>query len=86
MTDAVVAKATKPAGPFSAWEVGLALRYLRAKRKEGGIAMIAVISYVAIALAVMALIVVMSIMAGFRSTLLDRMLSSTAICTFRARS
>ena len=75
MTDAVVAKATKPAGPFSAWEVGLALRYLRAKRKEGGIAMIAVISYVAIALAVMALIVVMSIMAGFRSTLLDRMLS-----------
>jgi len=75
MTDAVVAKATKPAGPFSAWEVGLALRYLRAKRKEGGIAMIAVISFVAIALAVMALIVVMSIMAGFRSTLLDRMLS-----------
>lgn len=79
MTDATVApattKATKPAGPFSAWEIGLALRYLRAKRKEGGIAMIAVISYVAIALAVMALIVVMSIMAGFRSTLLDRMLS-----------
>ncbi|MGV9010652.1 lipoprotein-releasing ABC transporter permease subunit [Brevundimonas sp.] len=79
MTDATLAPATtkamKPAGPFSAWEVGLALRYLRAKRKEGGIAMIAVISYVAIALAVMALIVVMSIMAGFRSTLLDRMLS-----------
>ncbi|MFN3668039.1 MAG: lipoprotein-releasing ABC transporter permease subunit [Brevundimonas sp.] len=75
MTDATVAKPTKPAGPFSAWEFELALRYLRARRKEGGIALIAIISYVAIALAVMALIIVMSIMAGFRNELLDRMLS-----------
>lgn len=77
MTDAAAgtAKPIKPAGPFSAWEIGLALRYLRAKRKEGGIALIAVISYVAITLAVMALITVMSIMAGFRAELLDRMLS-----------
>ena len=65
----------KPAGPFSAWEFELALRYLRARRREGGIALIAIISYVAIALAVMALIIVMSIMAGFRNELLDRMLS-----------
>lgn len=76
MTEVAAAvKPTKPAGPFSAWEFELALRYLRARRKEGGIALIAIISYVAIALAVMALIVVMSIMAGFRSELLDRMLS-----------
>lgn len=76
MTDDTAAmKPVKPAGPFSAWEFGLALRYLRARRREGGIALIAIISYVAIALAVMALIVVMSIMAGFRNELLDRMLS-----------
>ncbi|MFJ6023974.1 lipoprotein-releasing ABC transporter permease subunit [Brevundimonas sp. NPDC092305] len=76
MTDATTAaKPIKPAGPFSGWEFGLALRYLRAKRKEGGIALIAIISYVAIALAVMALITVMSIMAGFRAELLSRMLS-----------
>lgn len=76
MTDVPGAlKATRPAGPFSAWEFELALRYLRARRKEGGIALIAIISYVAIALAVMALIIVMSIMAGFRNELLDRMLS-----------
>ena len=73
MTDAVTP--IKPAGAFSSWEFGLALRYLRARRKEGGIALIAVISYVAIALAVMALITVMSIMAGFRTELLSRMLS-----------
>lgn len=66
---------SKPAGAFAAWEFGLALRYLRARRKEGGIALIAVISYVAIALAVMALIVVMSIMAGFRAELMSRLLS-----------
>ncbi|RZJ42073.1 MAG: lipoprotein-releasing ABC transporter permease subunit [Brevundimonas sp.] len=75
MTDTSLPKPPKPAGPFSAWELGLAVRYLRARRKEGGIALIAIISYVAIALAVMALITVMSIMAGFRATLLDRMLS-----------
>ena len=33
----------KPAKPFSAWELGLAWRYLRARRKEGGIALIAII-------------------------------------------
>src|SRR5690606_22770805 len=76
MADATAAtKPIKPAGPFSAWEFGLALRYLPARRKEGGIALIAIISYVAIALAVMALITVMSLMAGVRNELLDRMLS-----------
>lgn len=65
----------KPAGPFSSWEIGLALRYLRAKRKEGGVALIAVISFVGIMLAVAVLISVMSIMAGFRAELLGRMLS-----------
>lgn len=74
MTDATLPQ-VKPAGPFSAWEFGLAFRYLRAKRREGGVALIAIISFVAVALAVMALITVMSIMAGFRATLLDRMLS-----------
>ena len=55
MTDVAAGlKPTKPAGPFSAWEFELALRYLRARRREGGIALIAIISYVAIALAVMA--------------------------------
>ncbi len=65
----------KPAGAFSSWEIGLALRYLRAKRKEGGVALIAIISFVGIMLAVAVLISVMSIMAGFRAELLGRMLS-----------
>ena len=65
----------RSSGPFSAWEIGLALRYLRAKRKEGGVATIAVISFIGIMLAVAVLISVMSIMSGFRAELLGRMLS-----------
>jgi lipoprotein-releasing system permease protein len=75
LTATPVGAPAKPAGPFSAWEIGLALRYLRAKRKEGGVATIAIISFVGIMLAVAVLISVMSIMAGFRSELLGRMLS-----------
>ena len=66
---------SRPSGPFSSWEIGLALRYLRAKRKEGGVATIAVISFIGIMLAVAVLISVMSIMSGFRSELLGRMLA-----------
>lgn len=75
MTDTTPDKAARPAGPFSAWEIGLALRYLRAKRREGGVALIAVISFIGIMLAVAVLISVMSIMSGFRTELLSRMLS-----------
>ena len=79
MTDAATAAAPPPvskgSGPFSSWEIGLALRYLRAKRKQGGVALIAMISFIGIMLAVAVLISVMSIMAGFRGTLMDRILS-----------
>ena len=74
MTDVSARKPIKPAGPFSAWEIGLAIRYLRAKRKEGGVALIAIISFVGIMLAVAVLISVMSIMSGFRAELLGKIL------------
>lgn len=61
--------------PFNSWELGLATRYLRARRKEGGVALIAIISFVGIMLAVAVLISVMSIMSGFRAELLGRTLS-----------
>ena len=52
----------------------LAGRYLRARRQHGGVALISVISVTAIALAVAALIIIMSVMNGFRETLLSRIL------------
>ncbi len=64
----------RPAGPFSSWERAIAGRYLRAKRKDGGVAIISIISFVGIALAVAVLIIVMSVMNGFRHELLGRIL------------
>jgi lipoprotein-releasing system permease protein len=60
--------------PFGGWERSLALRYLKARREDGGVAMISIISFVGIMLAVGALIIVMSVMNGFRADLLDRIL------------
>jgi lipoprotein-releasing system permease protein len=52
----------------------LAGRYLRAKRSQGGVALISLISFIGITLAVAVLIIVMSVMNGFRTELLGRIL------------
>ncbi|HYE45180.1 MAG TPA: lipoprotein-releasing ABC transporter permease subunit [Caulobacter sp.] len=62
------------AAPFGLWEREVAWRYLRAKRKDAGFALISVLAVSGITLVVMALVVIMSIMNGFRSELLTRML------------
>src|ERR1700752_1663445 len=60
--------------PFSAFEVILPLRYLRARRKEGFISVIAGFSFLGIMLGVATLIIVMAVMNGFRQELLDKIL------------
>jgi lipoprotein-releasing system permease protein len=62
--------------PFSPYEFRIAFRYIGAKRKHGGIALIAVLSFVAVMLAVTALIVIMSVMNGFRHELLNNLLGA----------
>jgi lipoprotein-releasing system permease protein len=52
----------------------MALRYLRARRQEGFISVIATFSFLGIGLGVATLIIVMSVMNGFRAELLDRIL------------
>ena len=59
---------------FSAFEWMLSLRYLRARRKEGFISVIAGFSFLGITLGVMTLIIVMAVMNGFRKELLDKIL------------
>ena len=54
---------------FSAWEREIAARYLRARRQEGGVALISVISFAGITIAVAVLIIVISVMNGFRADL-----------------
>lgn len=52
----------------------LANRYLRNKRSQGGVALISIISFFGIMIAVAVLIVVMSVMNGFRAELLGKIL------------
>ena len=59
---------------FSAFEWLVAMRYLRARRAEGFISVIAGFSLLGIALGVATLIVVLSVMNGFRAELLGRIL------------
>ena len=66
--------ATGSTPPFARFEWMLARRYLGSKRKETFISIISIISFVGIMLGVATLIVVMAVMNGFRSELLDRIL------------
>ena len=59
---------------FNAFERTVAFRYLRARRKEGFISVIAGFSLVGILLGVATLIIVMSVMNGFRAQLVQRVL------------
>jgi len=67
---------TEPQGtrPFAPFEWMLSLRYLRARRKEGFISVIAGFSFLGIMLGVATLIIVMAVMNGFRHELLDKIL------------
>src|SRR5258706_13119484 len=60
--------------PFAPFEWMLAGRYLRARRKEGFISVIAGFSFIGIMLGVATLIIVMSVMNGFRKELFDKIL------------
>ena len=60
--------------PFALFEWMLARRYLRARRKEGFISVIAGFSFAGIMLGVATLIIVMAVMNGFRNELFEKIL------------
>ena len=59
----------------------IAFRYLRAKRKEGFISIIALFAFLGMTLGVAALIIVMSVMNGFHTELMKRILGINAHVT-----
>ncbi|CTQ54812.1 Lipoprotein-releasing system transmembrane protein LolE [Roseibium album] len=67
-------QSTAPTRPFSAFEWMIAGRYLRSRRKETFISVIAGFSFAGIMLGVATLIIVMAVMNGFRSELLGKIL------------
>ena len=74
MSEAAATATPAGAGPFSAFERMVAWRYLRSRRKEAFISVIASISFIGIMLGVATLIIVMAVMNGFRAELLTRIL------------
>ncbi len=64
----------RPTGPFSRVEWLIAGRYLRARRQEKFASVIAILTLVGVALGVATLIVVLSVMNGFRAELLGKIL------------
>lgn len=72
MTD--VAGSEKGAGAFSHFEWLVALRYLRARRADGFVSVIAGFSFLGIMLGVATLIVVTSVMNGFHRELMDKIM------------
>ncbi len=74
MTDHTAPAQAKGTKPFSRFEWMVAGRYLRARRKEAFISVIASLTMVGVAIGVATLIVVMSVMNGFRAELLTKIL------------
>src|ERR1700744_2517493 len=70
--------------PFAAFEWMIALRYLRAKRQDGFLSLISGFSLVGIALGVATLIIVMSVMGGFRKEFLASILAFNGHITVEA--
>ena len=66
--------ASSATAPFAPFEWMLSIRYLRARRKEGFISVIAGFSFLGIMLGVATLIIVMAVMNGFRTELLSKIL------------
>lgn len=59
---------------FKKYEIKIALRYLKSKRKEGFISVISAFSFIGIALGVATLIIVMAVMNGYEVELIKRIL------------
>ena len=74
MTDIAATQTQQTAGPFSRFEWLLAGRYLRSRRRDTFISVISALTVIGVALGVATLIVVMSVMNGFRAELLTKIL------------
>ncbi|MDA0902370.1 MAG: ABC transporter permease, partial [Proteobacteria bacterium] len=70
---------------FSKLEFLIAYRYLKAKRKEGFISVTAIFSFIGIMIGVATLIIVMSVMNGFRYELFERILGINSHLTIYSR-
>ncbi len=72
--------------PFAAFEWLVAWRYLRAKRKEGGISVMVWISLAGVAIAVFALVATLAVRTGFRTEFVNTILGANPHATLLSAS
>jgi len=85
MPESAPKKAPKTSGAFAPFEWMIAVRYLRAKRQESFISVISLFSLLGIALGVATLIIVMSVMNGFRVELLRSIMGLSGHVTIQSQ-
>src|SRR5882757_1821256 len=85
MPESAPKNAPKKNGAFAPFEWMIAARYLRAKRQESFISVISLFSLIGIALGVATLIIVMSVMNGFRVELLKSILGLSGHVTVQSQ-
>lgn len=67
--------------PFAAFEWQIAWKYLRARRREGGVSVMSLISLVGVALAVFALIATLAVRTGYRTQFVSTIIGANAHIT-----
>src|SRR5882757_11145205 len=85
MPESAPKNTSKNTGAFAAFEWMIAARYLRAKRRESFISVISLFSLIGIALGVATLIIVMSVMNGFKVELLKSILGLSGHVTIQSQ-
>ncbi len=85
MPESAPKTASKSTGIFAPFEWMIAARYLRAKRQESFISVISLFSLIGIALGVATLIIVMSVMNGFKVELLKSILGLSGHVTIQSQ-
>jgi lipoprotein-releasing system permease protein len=85
MPESPTRQSPKRTGIFAPFEWMIALRYLRAKRQESFISVISLFSLIGIALGVATLIIVMSVMNGFKVELLKSILGLSGHVTIQSQ-
>ena len=76
-----MSKSGHTTAPFAGFEWLIAWRYLRAKRREGGVSVMTWISLIGVALAVFALIATLAVRSGFRIEFTNTILGANAHAT-----
>ncbi len=75
---------SKRTAPFAAFEWMIAWRYLRARRREGGVSTMSIISLLGVSLAVFALIATLSVRSGYRTQFVGTIIGANAHLTMQA--